>query len=116
MTEGTVCAVCGETLTAQETVSTLPHTEGDWIVDTEAQPGTDGSRHTECTICGETIQTECIPAPPIQETEPSQNSGMIDKIKDKVSQGCGSSIGLGTVGMMLMLAAGCMLIKKKKED
>ncbi len=38
------------------------HTEGDWIVDSPAQIGVTGQKHTECTICGMTMQTETMPS------------------------------------------------------
>ena len=41
-------------------VDALGHTESDWIVDGEATTTIEGSKHTECTVCGETIKTEVI--------------------------------------------------------
>lgn len=37
------------------------HIEGDWIVDTAATLESEGSKHTECTKCGKTIQKQIIP-------------------------------------------------------
>lgn len=37
------------------------HIEGTWIVDVEATLDNEGSRHTECTECGEIIRSEVIP-------------------------------------------------------
>lgn len=37
------------------------HTSGEWIVDKEATETEDGSRHTECTVCGRTLENEAIP-------------------------------------------------------
>ena len=37
------------------------HTESNWIIDTEATLESEGSKHTECTKCGEIIQTQTIP-------------------------------------------------------
>lgn len=42
-------------------VSKCDHVEGSWIVDKEATLDSTGKRHTECTICGETVSTETIP-------------------------------------------------------
>lgn len=39
----------------------LGHIETDWIIDTEATPTSTGSKHTECTRCGNTVQYETIP-------------------------------------------------------
>ena len=41
--------------------SKCDHIEGAWIVDKEATLNSTGKRHTECTICGETVQSETIP-------------------------------------------------------
>ena len=45
------------------------HTEGTWIVDVEATLDSAGSRHTECTECGETIRTETIPELTLTQAE-----------------------------------------------
>lgn len=37
------------------------HTPGDWIVDTEATFDSDGSKHKECTVCEEVLETSIIP-------------------------------------------------------
>ena len=37
------------------------HTEGAWKIDLEATLDSEGSKHTECTQCGEIIRTEVIP-------------------------------------------------------
>ncbi len=44
------------------TVTPCDHVEGAWIVDREATCTVDGSKHTECTKCGQTISTETIAA------------------------------------------------------
>ncbi len=43
-------------------VTPCDHVEGAWIVDREATCTVDGSKHTECTKCGQTISTETIAA------------------------------------------------------
>ena len=53
------------------------HIEGSWIVDQEATYDSTGQRHTECTICGETINTETIP----KETCTHINSKWIVDVK-----------------------------------
>ena len=60
LTEGLKCEKCGETLTAQETVPMTEHTESSWIVDEEATQNKDGKRHTECTVCGQTMKEEIL--------------------------------------------------------
>lgn len=47
------------------------HTYGDWIIDQEAEIGTDGLRHRECTLCGD-IEHDIIPAL-VEETTPPVN-------------------------------------------
>ena len=47
--------------TACDNSSKCDHIEGAWIVDQEATYDSMGKRHTECTICGETVNTETIP-------------------------------------------------------
>ena len=56
-TEPQKCLSCGEVL-----AEALGHTEGDWTVDVEPTCTEDGSRHSSCTVCGETITTEAIEA------------------------------------------------------
>ena len=54
---------CGDSYVDSE-VDALGHTPSDWIVDAEAQIGVEGSKHKECTVCGETLETEAIEALP----------------------------------------------------
>ncbi len=64
------CTKAGSTTTScsrcdYSSVATIPakgHTESGWIVDKEATETEAGSKHTECTVCGEVIKTESIPA------------------------------------------------------
>jgi hypothetical protein len=37
------------------------HAEGEWILDSAATYERDGLRHTECTLCGETLRAETLP-------------------------------------------------------
>lgn len=48
---------------------TCTHEYGDWIIDTEPQVGTDGLKHRECALCGNT-ESEVIP--PLKEDETSE--------------------------------------------
>lgn len=60
-TEGTHCSICGEVLTAAQTVMPTGHSVVEWVIDKEAEPGVKGSRHGDCMTCGETV-TETIKA------------------------------------------------------
>ena len=61
-TEGSKCKKCGEILVNQTVLSVIDHSAGGWIVDKEATKAEDGRQHTECTICGQLIKEEIIPA------------------------------------------------------
>ena len=51
------CSRCGDTYDGAYTDPT-GHTPGDWIVDKEPTTDSEGSRHKECTVCGEVLETE----------------------------------------------------------
>ena len=49
-------------ISSEETViPAAGHTPGEWIIDSEATETAEGSRHIECTVCGEILKTEKIP-------------------------------------------------------
>ena len=62
LTQGKSCTVCNTVLVAQETIPALGHYKSNWIIDTAADVGVSGSKHTECVRCGEKYETETIPA------------------------------------------------------
>ncbi len=62
LTAGIKCAHCGEILLAQEIIPATGHTSSDWIVDKNATCTEDGSKHKECSVCHETLETEKISA------------------------------------------------------
>ena len=43
-----------------EVLTVLPHTESEWITDVIATCTQEGARHTECTECGERMQSEVL--------------------------------------------------------
>ena len=59
----TYCKDCGVEL-SRETVTTpkKAHTESAWITDKASDCVNGGTKHTECTVCGEILQTAEIPA------------------------------------------------------
>ena len=59
----TYCTKCGREFGRICVITEmLPHTESDWIVDKDATCTEAGSRHKECTVCGELLATEANPA------------------------------------------------------
>ena len=60
-TEGKHCSVCSETLIAQNNIP-ASHTDGEWVVDTNATCTEDGSKHQVCAVCSTSIKTEKISA------------------------------------------------------
>lgn len=61
LTSGYKCSECGTILEAQDTISKIPHTPSDWIIDQEPTTTEQGSKHTECTICHKVLDTATIP-------------------------------------------------------
>ena len=56
------CTVCGTKVSSEHvTVDKLGHNEGEWIVDTDPTCNSMGSKHTECTRCGEEMNSDLIP-------------------------------------------------------
>ena len=50
------CTRCGDTNKGDYTEA-AGHKPGDWIVDKEPTTDSEGSKHKECTVCGETMET-----------------------------------------------------------
>ena len=53
------CESCGGSYT-DNTVNATGHTESDWMIDQTASCENNGSKHTVCTKCGITVNTEVI--------------------------------------------------------
>ena len=53
------CSRCGDTYKGDYT-DAAGHKPGDWIIDQEPTTGSEGSKHKECEVCGETLETEEI--------------------------------------------------------
>ena len=60
LTEGKHCSECNEILVSQEENSALGHSASDWITDKAATCKEVGSKHKECTVCKELLETEPI--------------------------------------------------------
>ena len=58
-----VCSRCGRTSTTlsyADLDNKVDHVSSDWIIDKEATLESDGSKHKECTVCKEVLETEKI--------------------------------------------------------
>lgn len=58
-----VCSRCGKTSTTlsyADLDSKVDHVSSDWIIDKEATLESDGSKHKECTVCKEVLETKKI--------------------------------------------------------
>lgn len=53
------CSRCGDTYKGDYT-DAAGHKPGDWIIDQEPTTDSEGSKHKECKVCGETLETEEI--------------------------------------------------------
>lgn len=58
-TEPQLCTRCGDTTKTDYTEPT-GHKPGDWIIDKEPTTDSEGSKHKECTVCGEKLETQPI--------------------------------------------------------
>ena len=55
------CAVCGHII-KEEALAAKGHQPGDWEITKPATYGKEGERRKVCTVCGEALETEAIPA------------------------------------------------------
>lgn len=62
LTQGKKCSVCGKITVEQTPLAKVNCEESKWIVDLDSTLKTDGYKHTECTMCGKTMQTQVIAA------------------------------------------------------
>lgn len=53
------CSRCGDTYKGDYT-DAAGHKPGDWIIDQEPTTDSEGSKHKECIVCGETLETQEI--------------------------------------------------------
>jgi hypothetical protein len=55
------CEICGAFF-QQKAVEALGHVEGEWVTVVERTYKAEGEREKRCTVCGELLATEAIPA------------------------------------------------------
>ena len=78
------------------TIAVGAHTEGEWVVVKEAAIGVDGLKELRCTVCGEVLATEVIPA-----------------LNDAPETGDSSIIVFAIFAMVAMAGMTVMVCKKK---
>lgn len=70
------CSRCGDTYKGDYT-DAAGHKSGDWIIDQEPTTDSEGSKHKECTVCGETLETEEIEKIYNQATTDSKGEAVV---------------------------------------
>ena len=70
------CSRCGDTYKGNYT-DAAGHKPGDWIIDQEPTTDSEGSKHKECTVCGETLETEEIEKIYNQATTDSKGEAVV---------------------------------------
>ena len=109
---------CGDTYVDSE-IDALGHTPSDWIVDTEAQIGVAGSKHKECTICGETLETEVIEAlteaPSTEEPTTAAPITEAPTTEPEPSVGCNGTIG-ASAALLALLSCFAVSWRPRKDN
>ena len=70
------CTRCGDAYKGDYTEA-AGHKPGDWIVDKEPTTDSEGSKHKECEVCGETLETEEIEKIYNQATTDSKGEAVV---------------------------------------
>ena len=70
------CTRCGDTYKGDYT-DAAGHQPGDWIIDKEPTTDSEGSKHKECEVCGETLETEEIEKIYNQATTDSKGEAVV---------------------------------------
>lgn len=70
------CSRCGDAYKGDYT-DAAGHKPGDWIIDQEPTTDSEGSKHKECTVCGETLETEEIEKIYNQATTDSKGEAIV---------------------------------------
>ena len=70
------CTRCGDTYKGDYTEA-AGHKPGDWIIDKEPTTDSEGSKHKECEVCGETLEEETIEKIYNQATTDSKGEAVV---------------------------------------
>ncbi|WP_346704685.1 S-layer homology domain-containing protein [uncultured Agathobaculum sp.] len=70
------CTRCGDTYKGDYTEA-AGHKPGDWIIDKEPTTDSEGCKHKECEVCGETLETEEIEKIYHQATTDSKGEAVV---------------------------------------
>ena len=70
------CSRCGDTYKGDYT-DAAGHKPGDWIIDQKPTTDSEGSKHKECEVCGETLETEEIEKIYNQATTDSKGEAIV---------------------------------------
>jgi hypothetical protein len=115
------CSRCD--YTTYEEIPAKGHTTSDWVIDTEPAPGVEGSRHKECTECGETLETGVIEALPVETemeteapTEAPTASNPNGSDTDPSGKGCSGVVLANSVGVILLAALCSVIAVRRRED
>ena len=131
------CSRCSDTYT-DATIEPIGHTASDWIIDLEPASDVEGTKHTECTICGEILETAVIEALPVEtepetvpktepETETKPDAGIQTELappyesdskqeEPVISNGCSSIVSANIFCMSLMLSVAALFFAKRKKE
>ena len=139
------CSVCKESYVSDPT-NKIPHTPSDWIIDAEPEVGVEGSKHVECQICHEILESASIEALPSTEkptekpteetfkgsditekntddkSDTTNKNNSDDKASDDLTyrtdiNGCQSYV--SSIGAVIIISAMAMipsLFRRKKQD
>lgn len=70
------CTRCGDSYKGDYT-DAAGHQPGDWIIDVEPTTDSEGSKHKECEVCGETLETEKIEKIYMQSTTDEHGEAIV---------------------------------------
>lgn len=72
----TVCSVCGKEISRYTVIDAASgHIEGEWETETEPTTTSDGKKVKKCTVCGEVLDSEVIPAETPSDNDIENTSG-----------------------------------------